>query len=222
MSKRIMGTVVFACALLLVLFGATLLTTTSTQAGAPTGAAVSSIKYAGSNGGAHALQPVATGVWTDTAPFPTITLSPTPGSFPLKLKRAGAACYQPNGKCYVLGGRHGTDGEDTTLQWIWEYTPGNPGTWVRKNALLDSNAPGSRWTANMAVAVLTDTNGPRIYAIGGSSINSEVTATVRIYDPVADSLSTLSAADAWPASPAHVPGGYAVFNNKMYIFGGFT
>src|SRR5207248_10121939 len=49
-----------------------------------------------------------------------------------------------------------------------------------------------------------------------------VTPTVRIYDPVADSLSTLSAADNWPASPAHVAGGYAVFNNKMYIFGGFT
>src|SRR5204862_7117942 len=172
---------------------------------------------AGANSGAKAAQPAATGVWTDTAPCPTITLSPTPGSFPLRLKRAGAACYQPNGKCYVLGGRHGVDGEDTSLQWIWEYTPGNPGTWVRKNALLDQSQPGSRWTANMAVAVLTDTTGSHIYAVGGTSIDSEPTPGVRIYDPVADSISTLTVADNWPASPARAPGGYGVFNNNLYI-----
>src|SRR2546430_13706989 len=60
----------------------------------------------------------------------------------------------PNGKVYVMGGRHGTDGEDVALQWIWEYNP-SADTWTRKNALLDGSQPGSRYTANMAVAVLT-------------------------------------------------------------------
>ena len=234
MTKRFMGAVVFACALLLLLFGATtFFFSTSTQAGAPSGSppsSSSSVKYANSSSNVAAkgvqpvAQPVATGVWTDTAPFPTITLSPTPGTFPLKLKRAGAASYPPNGKLYVMGGRHGTDGEDTTLQWIWEYSPGEPGpgTWLRKNALLDSSQPGSRWTANMAVAVLTDTSGVRIYAIGGSSINSDSSASVRSYDPVADAITVLPTADNWPASPTRIPGGYAVYNNKLYIFGGFT
>src|SRR5262249_43191365 len=29
--------------------------------------------------------------WVDVAPFPTVSVSPTPGTYPLKLKRAGAA-----------------------------------------------------------------------------------------------------------------------------------
>jgi hypothetical protein len=161
-------------------------------------------------------------VWTDIAPFPTVTISPTPGNSPLRIKRANAACFPGNGKCYVMGGRHGVDGEDTQLRWIWEYTPGTPGTWAVKNALLDASQVGSRWTANMAVAVMTNTSGARIYAIGGNSIDSAITNTVRIYDPVADSLSTLTSADNWPASPMRIPGGYAVVNNKLYIFGGFS
>src|SRR5439155_16525133 len=120
----------------------------------------------------------------------------------------------------ALGGRAGTDGDDTALQSIWEYDP-DANTWTRKNALLDSSQVGSRYTANMAVAVLTDTNGPRIYAIGGSSINSEPTPVVRIYNPVVDQITTLSS-DPWPATPARIPGGYTVYNNKLYIFGGFS
>src|SRR5205823_10971859 len=139
-------------ALVLGLFGATTFLFSSTQAGAagiPLKSFSSNVNAPAPPAKAAKAGPAAINTWVDIAPFPTITLSPTPGSFPLKLKRAGAACYQPNGKCYVLGGRHGTDGEDTTLQWIWEYTPGSPATWVRKNALLDQTQPGSRWTANM-------------------------------------------------------------------------
>src|SRR5205823_2399885 len=95
------------------------------------------------------------------------------------------------------------------------------GSWVRKNALLDGTQPGDRFTANMAVAVLTDSTGVRVYAIGGSSIDSVPTTRVRSYDPVADAVTVL-AADAWPVTTARIPGGYAVYNNKLYIFGGFT
>jgi hypothetical protein len=169
---------------------------------------------------AKVQQPHASG-WQDIAPFPTVTIDFTPGPTSLKLKRASAAAYPPNGKVYLFGGRHGADGEDINMRTIWEHTPGTPGSWVAKNALLDSSQPGSRWTANMAVAVLTDTNGPRIYAIGGNSIDSVPTSTVRIYNPVADSISLLTT-DPWPANPARIPGGYAVYNNKLYIFGGFS
>ena len=217
MPKRIIGSVVFASALALLMFAATvLILSSSTQAAVPATASSSQ---------AHAAQGQAktapNGIWEDIAPYPTISVSPTPGTYPMRLKRAAAAAYPPNGKIYQFGGRHGVDGEDTQLQWIWEFTPGNPGTWVRKNALLDSSQPGSRYTVNMAVATLTDTNGVRIYAIGGSSINSEPTAVVRVYDPTADAITTLTS-DPWPATPARSPGGYAVYNNKLYIFGGFT
>src|SRR5438045_1593129 len=52
------------------------------------------------------------GSWSAIATFPAVNLSPTPGTNPLKIKRAAAVAYPPNGNVYVLGGRHGVDGED--------------------------------------------------------------------------------------------------------------
>jgi hypothetical protein len=158
------------------------------------------------------------GVWTDIATFPAAIVSPTPGTNPLHIKRAGAAAYFPNGNVYLLGGRHGVDGQDVALRWIWQYAPG-ANTWTQKTALLDGAQQGSIFTANMAVAVLTNANGVRIYAVGGNSIDSVPTPVTRVYDPVADTLST---DDAWPANPQRIPGGWAVYNNTLYIFGGFS
>src|SRR5262245_21401894 len=195
MSKRFWGSILFASIITLLLVAGAAVFTGTTQA-----RPLSGLTATNAQSSSHPnLIPNA--AWTDIAPFPTVTISPTPGSYPLKLKRANAACYPGNGKCYVFGGRHGTDGEDITMRTIWEYTPGSPGSWVAKAAQLDATQPGSRWTANMAVAVLTNTSGSRIYAIGGSSIDSQITNTVRIYDPAADSLTTLTSADNWPASP---------------------
>jgi N-acetylneuraminic acid mutarotase len=53
----------------------------------------------------------------------------------------------------------------------------------------------------MAAAVLTNANG------------------VRIYDPA---TGTVTNGPVWPQSPAMLPGGWAVHNNKLYIFGGFS
>ncbi len=170
--------------------------------------------------GAPALAPA--DAWADVAPLQT------------PLKRAAAAAYPPNGKIYLFGGRgiatysgghsSSTDGEDLAKTGIYEYTPGTPGTWALKAATLPV-APGGRngqtYTANMVAATLTDTGGVHIYLIGGNSISSAITPTVSIYDPVADSI-TVDTADAWPASPARVPGGSAVVDDKLYVFGGFN
>src|ERR1700675_2347048 len=51
------------------------------------------------------------GSWGAIATFPAVTLSPTPRTNPLKIKRDAAVAYPPNGKVYLLGGRHGIDGE---------------------------------------------------------------------------------------------------------------
>src|SRR5438046_10740086 len=91
MTKRLIGTTVFACALLLLVLG--VFSSSSTQASAPT-ASVAGVKQAPQAAGQAASKPAkvqAINTWVDITPFPTITLSPTPGSFPLKLKRAGAA-----------------------------------------------------------------------------------------------------------------------------------
>jgi len=161
------------------------------------------------------------GSWSAIATFPAVTLSPTPGTNPLKIKRDAAVAYPPNGKVYVLGGRHGTDGEDWALANILEYSP-QANTFTMKAGTIDPGSQGSIFSANMAAGVLTDSsNNVRIYAIGGASVNSQESNSVRVYDPTADSVSVLSG-DAWPASPARIAGGYAVYNNKMYLFGGFS
>src|SRR5688500_15925450 len=45
---------------------------------------------------ASALPRVA-GTWQDIAPFPNVSIPPTPGTDPLRLKRANAAAYPTNG-----------------------------------------------------------------------------------------------------------------------------
>jgi hypothetical protein len=162
------------------------------------------------------------GTWGDVASFPIVDLrfacvGQCEPIGPLYLKRAVAVGYPPNGKVYILGGRHRPDGTDIGSRWIWEYNPSS-NTITQKNALLDQDFYGDRFVANMAVGVLTGTTGPRIYAVGGSSVDTIPSSSVRVYDPNTDTISVLP--DPWPANPARIPGGYAVYNNKLYIFGG--
>ncbi|HET6313734.1 MAG TPA: kelch repeat-containing protein, partial [Chloroflexia bacterium] len=194
-------------------------------------------------------QPYGSGGWALQAAMPGVSVElPDEERFAVKaarIKRAGAAFYPPNGKIYLLGGRMGIDGTDNPVEyydpgkgppgavpytWLFESTPGAPGTWARKQASIDpcpasipnsAKCPGERYTSNMAVATLTDTTGVAIYAIGGSSVNSVPINRVRRYNPVADTMTYLDS-DPWHATPARIPGGYAVLNNKLYVFGGFN
>jgi hypothetical protein len=77
---------------------------------------------------------------------------------------------------------------------------------------------------NMACGVLSVTGTPQIYCVGGSfATGATATARVFSYNPVTDTATTLAAGDNWPgdASGTILPGGFAVFNNKLYILGGF-
>jgi hypothetical protein len=228
MTKRFVSSIVVGLSLSVLLFVATaIFSAGSTQAG-PATAAQSAEKAQGSKGSLDQAQ----GTWADVAPFPTISVTewypcnpqpctPTGVNTPARIKRAGATGYPPNGKLYLMGGRHGLDGqEDYPLRWIWEYDPA-ANTWTQKSALLEGQQSRDRFVANMAVVTLTDTTGVRVYAVGGSNIDSVPSTLVRSYNPVADTITTLTA-DAWPASPARIPGGYAVYDNKLYIFGGFS
>jgi len=152
MNRRSLSFIVAASAFVLLAVAASLaFMATTTRAAAPDRGVPAAAKPGAPNA------PSASN-WVDIAPFPTVTIEFTPVATSLKLKRAGAAAYPPNGKVYLLGGRHGTDGEDTSMRNIWEYTPGSPGTWISKTALLDTTDVGGRQTANMAVAVLTDSS----------------------------------------------------------------
>ena len=75
----------------------------------------------------------------------------------------------------------------------------------------------------MACAVLTDAGTPYIYCVGGSAAG-QTTSTDRVfrYNPVTDTISPVAA--PWPGAlgGTTLPGGFSVFNNKLYILGGFT
>lgn len=76
---------------------------------------------------------------------------------------------------------------------------------------------------NMAGGVLNIDGGPRIIAVGGSAVGDNTTTNaVREYDPIADTITVLTS-DPWPGNDTgdKLPGGFAVYNNKLYILGGF-
>ena len=73
----------------------------------------------------------------------------------------------------------------------------------------------------MACGVLTDAGTPYIYCVGGSAGGATV-ATGRVfrYDPVPDVVSAVAA--PWPQGSVNIlPGGFTIFQNKLYILGGF-
>jgi hypothetical protein len=74
----------------------------------------------------------------------------------------------------------------------------------------------------MACGVLNDAGTDYIYCVGGSDVASQTT-TGRVfrYDPVTDSITTVAA--PWPGAGANavLPGGFTIFQNKLYILGGF-
>jgi plastocyanin/N-acetylneuraminic acid mutarotase len=121
--------------------------------------------------------------------------------------------FQANGKFYAMGGRS-SDLAGSDFTHPFEYDPGT-NSWVTKSATYPDNQVN-----NMACAVLDDAGTPYIYCVGGSAAGA-TTTTNRVfrYDPVADSITTI--ASPWPGtSGATLPGGFSVFNNKLYILGG--
>ena len=134
------------------------------------------------------------------------------------LVRAVGVYFPMNGLFYAIGGRSAdTAGSDSTHPL--EYNPGTS-TWTAKPSLFPDNQMN-----NMACAVLTVGGTPQIYCVGGSAAGAAVaTARVFSYNPVADTMAVLPAADNWPGDAAGtiLPGGFAVVANKLYIVGGFN
>jgi hypothetical protein len=113
-----------------------------------------------------------------------------------------------------MGGRSAdTAGSDFTHPF--EYDPA-ANTWTTKGATYADNQVN-----NMACGVLTDAGTPYIYCVGGSAAGATV-ATGRVfrYNPVTDTISAIAA--PWPQGTVNVvPGGFTIFQNKLYILGGF-
>jgi plastocyanin/N-acetylneuraminic acid mutarotase len=122
--------------------------------------------------------------------------------------------FQPNGKFYAMGGR-ASDSVGSEFTHPFEYDPA-ANTWTTKAATYPDTHVN-----NMACGVLSDAGTPYIYCVGGSQVTIAGTFDrVFRYDPVSDVISAVAA--PWPGGLGMVlPGGFTVFNNNLYILGGF-
>jgi hypothetical protein len=132
--------------------------------------------------------------------------------------RSVGVFFPANGKFYAVGGRS-SDSGGSDFTHPFEYDPVS-NTWTTKSATYPDNQVN-----NMACGVLTLSGTPYIYCAGGSAAG-QTTATARVffYNPVTDTVTTLTGADNWPGDAAGtiLPGGFAVTGNKLYILGGFN
>jgi len=101
----------------------------------------------------------------------------------------------------------------------FEYDP-VANSWTTKSATYTDNQ-----VDNMACGVLNQGGTDYIYCVGGSAAG-QTTATARVfrYNPLTDTITSLTAADNWPGDAAGtiLPGGFAQVSNKLYILGGFN
>src|ERR1700682_2999693 len=134
------------------------------------------------------------------------------------LVRAVGVFFPANGHFYAVGGRSSdSPGSDSTNPF--DYNP-TTNTWTTATVTFPDNQMN-----NMACGVLTVGGTPQIYCVGGSAAGG-TTAAARVfsYNPVANTITTLTAADNWPGNAAGtiLPGGFVVQGNKLYIMGGFN
>ena len=103
--------------------------------------------------------------------------------------------FPANGKFYGMGGRSAdTAGNDFTHPF--EYDP-DSNSWTTKSATYPDNQVN-----NMACGVVSESGTPYIYCVGGSAAG-QTTATARVfrYDPVTDTIDTLTAPITGRAMP---------------------
>jgi len=133
------------------------------------------------------------------------------GNLPFAGVRFAGAYFQANGKFYAMGGR---DASNVEFTHPFEYDP-VANMWTTKTASYPDTI-----TNNIACGVLAESGTPYIYCVGGSQFGTNlVTGRVFRYNPIADSITTVAA--PWPPGVNTLPGGFTVFNNKLYILGGF-
>jgi hypothetical protein len=155
---------------------------------------------------AQPCNPYTQGAWT------TKTAVPTP------IVRSWGVFFPGNGMFYAMGGRQ-TDTAGSDYLNPREYNP-TAETWAVKAGTFPDNQVN-----NMVGGILDFAGTNLITVVGGSAAGATTaTAAVRTYNPVTDTLTALTAADNWPgnAGGTILPGGGAVFNNRLYVFGGFN
>jgi hypothetical protein len=154
---------------------------------------------------AQGCNPYTNGAWVAKTPVPTT------------LSRAWGVFFPGNGNFYAMGGRQ-TDLAGSDFVNPREFNP-TTNAWAVKAAAYPSPQ-----VCNMVGGVLTIGAQSVIVTVGGSAAGgTTATSEVRQYNPITDTLTVL-ASDPWPGNVGGtvLPGGAAVVNNVLYVFGGFN
>ena len=154
---------------------------------------------------AQVCNPYTQGAWVVKTPVPT------------NIARAWGVYFPGNGNFYAMGGRQ-SDVAGSDYVNPREFNP-TTNAWTVKAA-----AYPNLQVCNMVGGVLTIGGQSVIVTVGGSAAGAATaTAEVRQYDPITDTL-TVIATDPWPGNVGGtvLPGGAAVVNNVLYVFGGFN
>lgn len=127
--------------------------------------------------------------------------------------------FPQTGKVYFLGGRLSNNLTDGT---VWAYTP-DSGTYRSMGVQMPTPV------SNYNICILkdnysvTDTYG--LYIVGGRREGGPKTDVVQVYYPMSNTVRTITT-DPLPMRIGGVripiPGANVVFDNKMYVFGGFN
>ncbi len=129
------------------------------------------------------------------------------------MSRFDGAYYAPTGLVYFLGARltdNSTDGSILTF---------NPVTGVYGDTGVDMPIPISNYTVN----VLTDATGTGFYTFCGRTAGGTQNFVTQVYYPATNTAAQL-AGDDFPGDATHTCTSAlnVVFNNKVYLAGGFT
>jgi Subtilase family/PKD domain/Carboxypeptidase regulatory-like domain/Kelch motif len=128
------------------------------------------------------------------------------------LTRIDAEFFPATGLIYILGGRGGPTGGDT-ISTIYSY---NPAT----GECLDTNADMPFPISNYTINLVNNGSADVLCTFGGRGAAGTSILNVQCYNPltnVATSVGNLPA-----AYTGYTPGGQAVVDNMVYVFGGFN
>jgi len=154
---------------------------------------------------AQVCNPYTNGAWAARAPAPA------------NISRAWGVYFPGNGNFYAMGGRQ-SDAAGSDFVNPREFNP-TTNTWTVKAAAYPNPQ-----VCNMVGGVLTIGGQSVIVTVGGSAAaGTTATSDVRQYNPITDTLTVLTS-DPWPGNVGGtvLPGGAAVVNNVLYVFGGFN
>ncbi len=180
---------------------------------------VDKIDFVGTDGGATPTPtPISCG-WSPGPAMPSVGVRLVGVWYPAEFQRGRTSSPMgltpPHPKLYAMGGR-GSDSAGSDFMNPFEYNP-PVNSWFVKRAVYPDNQ-----VSDMACGVLNFRGANYIYCVGGSAAGA-TTATDRVfrYNPVTDTVTTIDA--PWPGAMGTIlPGGFSVYNNKLYILGGFN